>query len=411
LWTDNSQGDKLSIIECRDERDESWKILKLIREETVQKEREFDEMVILYRTNAQSRALEDVLRREGIPYQIIGGVKFYERKEIKDVIAYLRLIINPDDGISFDRIVNFPARGIGKTTLEKIHQLAKSGSCSYLSILSDLQNLKVGKKQKQALGDFTALILKFQTAYKRQDAVSLATDLLLDIDLKSYYENQDTIEAKERWANVEELLNSINDFQEYREEGRLSDFLEEVSLLTDIDRWNESDKAVTLMTIHSAKGLEFPVVMVAGLEEGLFPLGASAYEVEELEEERRLFYVALTRAEKKVYLSYANARRRFGGAPVSCLQSRFIHELPENLVDFMNKPPSYARDKPFIHAASASSGSSYTIGEKIEHKLFGRGKIMAVDGCGDTAKLTIMFSGNIRKKLIAKYAKLIHLQE
>jgi DNA helicase-2/ATP-dependent DNA helicase PcrA len=269
----------------------------------------------------------------------------------------------------------------------------------------------VGKKQKQALGDFAALILKFQTAYKEQDAVSITTDLLLDIDLKSYYENQETIEAKERWANVEELLNSITDFQEYHEEGRLSYFLEEVSLLTDIDRWNESDKAVTLMTIHSAKGLEFPVVMIAGLEEGLFPLGASAYEVEELEEERRLFYVALTRAEKKVYLSYANARRRFGGAPISCIQSRFIHELPENLVDFIHQGPRYAREKPFMHAASAPPGSSYTIGEKVEHKLFGRGEIMAVDGNGDTAKLTVKFSGNVRKKLIAKYAKLVHLQE
>ncbi len=167
------------------------------------------------------------------------------------------------------------------------------------------------------------------------------------------------------------------------------------------------------MTIHSAKGLEFPVVIISGLEEGLFPLGTSAYEVEELEEERRLFYVALTRAEKKVYLSYANARRRFGGAPVSCTQSRFIHELPENLVNFMHHAPRYAGKQPFMHAptASAPAGSSYTIGEKVEHKLFGKGQIMAVEGSGDTAKLTIKFSGNIRKKLIAKYAKLVPISE
>ena len=413
LWTDNSQGDKLSILECRDERDESWKILKIIREETVQKERGFDEIVILYRTNAQSRALEDVLRREGIPYQIVGGIKFYERKEIKDIIAYLRLIVNPRDGISFDRIVNFPTRGIGKTTLEKIHARAKEENSSYLSILSNPDELSVGKKQKQALRDFSELISKFQTAYKMQDATSITTDLLLDIDLRNYYENQNTVEAKERWANVEELLNSITDFQEYREGSGLSAFLEEVSLLTDIDRWNEEDKAVTLMTIHSAKGLEFPMVIVAGLEEGLFPLGTSAYALEELEEERRLFYVALTRAEKKVYLSYANARRRFGGAPVSCTQSRFIHELPENLVNFMHHTPRYAGKQPFMHAptASAPAGSSYTIGEKVEHKLFGKGQIMAVEGIGDTAKLTIKFSGNIRKKLIAKYAKLVPISE
>ena len=165
--------------------------------------------------------------------------------------------------------------------------------------------LSIGEKQKKSLIDFSELITKFQLAYQKQNAVSMTTDLLLDIDLKSYYENQNTIEAKERWANVEELLNSITDFQEYREGSGLTEFLEEVSLLTDIDRWNETDKAITLMTIHSAKGLEFPVVIVVGLEEGLFPLGNSAYELEELEEERRLFYVAMTRAEEKVYLSYA----------------------------------------------------------------------------------------------------------
>ena len=413
LWTDNSKGDLLSILECKDERGESWNILKMIREETVQNGRGFDELVILYRTNAQSRALEDVLRREGIPYQIIGGVKFYERKEIKDVIAYLRLIVNPSDGISFDRIVNFPARGIGKTTLEKIHELAKKEGSSYISTLSKIDTLSIGKKQKKALLEFSQLISKYQKAYKKQDAVFIATDILLDLDLKKYYENQNTQEARERWANIEELLNSIIDFQDHRAGSSLSDFLEEVSLLTDIDRWNESDKAITLMTIHSAKGLEFPVVMVVGLEEGLFPLGASSFEIEELEEERRLFYVALTRAEEKVYLSYAKARRRFGGAPIPCIQSRFIHELPIAVLDFIYQKNSYNSDIPFTSSKSSASSkpsdSNYSIGDQVEHKLFGRGKILAVEGIGDTAKLTILFSGNVRKKLIAKYAKLIHL--
>ena len=246
-----------------------------------------------------------------------------------------------------------------------------------------------------------------------QDATSITTDLLLDIDLRNYYENQNTVEAKERWANVEELLNSITDFQEYREGSGLSEFLEEVSLLTDIDRWNEEDKAVTLMTIHSSKGLEFPMVIVAGLEEGLFPLGTSAYELEELEEERRLFYVALTRAERKVYLSYAKARRRFGSAPIPSAQSRFLLELPEELVDFIHQAPSFTMDRKLreLPSISVSSIGEYTIGDQVEHKLFGRGKILAIEGAGNTAKLTIRFNGNVRKKLIAKYAKLIHLQE
>ena len=410
LWTENAQGEKVKILECRDERDESWKLLKVIRDEIRQFSYGFNDLVILYRTNAQSRVVEDILRREGVPYQIIGGIKFYDRKEIKDVLAYLRLIINPNDGISFDRIVNFPPRGIGKTTLEKIHKIANQNKITYLALLEELDRLSVGAKQKKALHEFSQLIHKFKTAYKDQNTTFITTDLLLDIDLRNYYENQNTQEAFERWANVEELINSIADFQDNREEGSLREFLEEVSLLTDIDRWNEADEAVTLMTIHSAKGLEFPVVMVTGLEEGLFPLGPHSYEVEELEEERRLFYVALTRAEKKAYLSFAHARRRFGGAPIPTTQSRFLHELPEELLEYILPAQRTDRQgysspvsKPIVPSAPSNELS---IGHQVEHKLFGKGKILAVEGTGETAKLTIIFSGNVRKKLIAKYANL-----
>ena len=414
LWTENAQGEKVKILECRDERDESWKLLKVIRDEIRQFSYGFNDLVILYRTNAQSRVVEDILRREGVPYQIIGGIKFYDRKEIKDVLAYLRLIINPNDGISFDRIVNFPPRGIGKTTLDKIHKIANQNKITYLALLEELDRLAVGAKQKKALHEFSQLIHKFKTAYKDQNTTFITTDLLLDIDLRNYYENQNTQEAFERWANVEELINSIADFQDNREEGSLREFLEEVSLLTDIDRWNEADEAVTLMTIHSAKGLEFPVVMVTGLEEGLFPLGPHSYEVEELEEERRLFYVALTRAEKKAYLSFAHARRRFGGAPIPTTQSRFLHELPEELLEYILPAQRTDRQgysspvsKPIVPSAPSNKLS---IGHQVEHKLFGKGKILAVEGTGETAKLTIIFSGNVRKKLIAKYANLTLLE-
>ncbi|SVA76617.1 uncharacterized protein METZ01_LOCUS129471 [marine metagenome] len=410
LWTDNKQGDKLSVIECRDERDESWKILKIIQDETVHGSFGFDDLVILYRTNAQSRVVEDALRREGVPYEIIGGIKFYARKEVKDVLAYLRLIINPTDGVSFDRIVNFPVRGIGKTTIEKIHAHAKENDLSYLQVLEDLGKLSVGAKQKKSLHAFNQLIHKFRNSYKGQNAVDITRDLLLDIDLQNYYENQNTQEALERWNNVEELLNSITDFQDNREESGLREFLEEVSLLTDIDRWNTSDKAVTLMTIHSAKGLEFPVVMVAGLEEGLFPLGPQSFEVEELEEERRLFYVAVTRAKKKVYLSYAITRRRFGGAPIPTTQSRFISELPEEFIQEEESQQKQTYTKTFTRPSSFQklppSSAKFQKGDHVAHKLFGNGKILDVEGEGDSAKLTIIFSGNVRKKLIAKYANL-----
>ena len=372
LWTDNKQGDKLFVIKCRDERDESWKILKIIQDETVHGSFEFDDLVILYRTNAQSRVIEDVLRREGVPYEIIGGIKFYARKEVKDVLAYLRLIINPTDGVSFDRIVNFPVRGIGKTTIEKIHAHAKENDLTYLQVLEDLGKLSIGAKQKKSLHEFYQLIHKFRNSYKEQNAIDISRDLLLDIDLQHYYENQNTQEALERWNNVEELLNSITDFQDNRKESGLREFLEEVSLLTDIDRWNASEKAVTLMTIHSAKGLEFPVVMVAGLEEGLFPLGPQSFEVEELEEERRLFYVAVTRAEKKVYLSYAMTRRRFGGSPTPTIQSRFISELPEGLIHEEGRQQKQAYIKSFTQPSSIQKLTSNTAklqkGDHVTHK-------------------------------------------
>ena len=415
LWTNNSQGEKVSLLECQDERDESWKILKMIRKEAIDGDFGFDDLVVLYRTNAQSRVIEDVLRREGVPYEIIGGIKFYARKEVKDVLAYLRLIINPTDGVSFDRIVNFPPRGVGKTSIEKIHNLSKEKNITYLEVLDNLETLSIGLKQKKSLKNFKQLINKFKNAYQNQNASTITRDLLLDIDLQNYYENQSTEEALDRWRNIEELVNSITDFEDNRPELNLRDFLEEVSLLTDIDRWNESDKAVTLMTIHSAKGLEFPVVMVVGLEEGLFPLGPQSYEMEELEEERRLFYVAMTRAEQKVYLSYANARRRFGGPPTQSIVSRFINELPKELVESntVNQQPSNSLDSikktPDKHANMIKT-NTLVIGDHVSHKLFGRGKILAIDGEGDNAKITILFGGNVRKKLIAKYANLTHLK-
>ena len=414
LWTDNGVGDRVSLISCQDERDESWNVLKVIRKEAIDGDFGFDDLVILYRTNAQSRVIEDVLRREGVPYEIIGGIKFYARKEVKDVLAYLRLIINPTDGVSFDRIVNFPPRGIGKTSIEKIHDYAKEKNLTYLEVLDSLESLSVGLKQKESLNQFNQLIHKFQNAYKNQNASTITRDLLLDIDLQSYYENQSTQEALDRWRNIEELVNSIIDFQDNKPESTLREFLEEVSLLTDIDRWNESDKAVTLMTIHSAKGLEFPIVLVAGLEEGLFPLGPQTYEMDEIEEERRLFYVAMTRAEQKVYLSYANTRRRFGGPPIPSIVSRFINEIPENLIESNEKrnAPLHDRKVSFRDSYKASSlqKSPLDSGDIVSHKLFGRGKILAVEGEGDSAKITILFGGNVRKKLIAKYANLTPLK-
>ena len=413
LWTENKKGEKVSLFECRDERDESWKVLKSIQNQIRDGNYNFNDIVVLYRTNAQSRVIEDVLRREGVPYEIIGGIKFYSRKEVKDVLAYLRIIINQNDGISFDRIINFPPRGLGKTTIEKIHELAISKNQSYMKTLKDVDEISLGKKQKDAIIEFNGLINKYRNLYDQESAPNIVRDLLADIDLLSYYENQNTQEALDRWSNVEELVNSIIDFQETRNDSGLREFLEEVSLLTDIDRWNDSDQAITLMTIHSAKGLEFPIVMIVGMEEGLFPLNPRPYETEELEEERRLFYVALTRAQQKVYLSYTQARRRFGGLPSPSVQSRFLHELPNELLDGGISHNTHTISQTYkenTFQTESQSNNEFIVGAFIEHKLFGKGKIIAIEGSGENAKLTIVFNGNIRKKIIAKYANLSHIK-
>ena len=369
-------------------------------------------MVILYRTNAQSRVIEDEFRRQGVPYQIIGGVKFYERKEIKDVLAYLKLLVNPNDSISFERVINFPARGLGNTTIQKLKDFAQDHNLSLFESLEHLDKLQIGPKQKSSLASFRGMMKRIHDMMEMRNAYEICTEIIDSTELHGYYENLSTPEADERWNNIEELVTSITEFVENKDDSNLRDFLEEVSLLTDIDRWNEGDSAVSMMTIHSSKGLEFPVVLVCGLEDGLFPLGGSLVEEREMDEERRLFYVAVTRAEKKVFLSYANNRRRFGGPPIPTLVSRFINEIPEKLIESTEKVfDKYVPKRTFqptnsFHKKTKSPSSFISVGDEINHKMFGKGSILAVEGEGDSAKYTILFQGNVRKKLIAKYANL-----
>ncbi len=417
LWTENSDGDKLVHQECFDERDEARKLVHWIDSDNCD-DFKLSDQVILYRTNAQSRAIEDELRRNSIPYQIVGGVKFYDRKEVKDVLAYLRLIVNPADSISFDRVINFPPRGIGKTSLEKFKSFANSVDLNLISALDKIDAVQIGPKQKAAFAQFKEMINKFTQQSTTCDANTLAIDLINEIALAEYYKNQNSIEADERWNNVEELLNSMEEFVENSDNTSLTNFLEEVSLLTDIDRHNDSDNAVTLMTIHSSKGLEYPVVHIAGLEEGLFPLG-SLYDPDmDLEEERRLFYVAVTRAEKIVFMYNARMRRKFGSEPIASIPSQFLSELPSELVEEKRIKPR-PKSKEFIQHhfdkksvykpnkfSKKSSSSDYSNGDKVIHSIFGKGRILRTEGFGENAKLTILFNGNVQKTLIKKYANL-----
>ena len=406
LWTENDTGDLIGLVESFDERDEAKNILSHIN--TYRDK--LKEIAVLYRTNSQSRVIEDELRRSGIPYQIIGGVKFYDRKEIKDLICYIRLIVNNSDSISFDRIINFPPRGIGNTSLSKIHDFSNDNSINYMDSIFTSDKIGVGQKQTKILKEFYDFIKLYEKRSKKEPGSDIVKDLLKDIGLKDYYLNQKTDDALSRWENIEEFVSSIKEFESNNQESTLSTFLEEVSLLTDIDKWNDSDDAVTLMTVHSAKGLEFDYVFVSGLEDGLFPI-IKYLEDSDIEEERRLFYVALTRAKKKAILTYAKSRRKFGSEPIVSMTSRFIAEIQEDLLDksqvrTLEVSKSYVGKSNSFHKFKNNNQTEISVGNTVEHKVFGKGKVLNIEGVDENSKLTIKFYNNVTKKLILKYANL-----
>ena len=397
LWTDNSKGELIDIIESFDERFESKEVLKKI----LKYKNELNNVAILYRTNSQSRVIEDELRKGGLAYQIIGGVKFYDRKEIKDILAFIKLIVNNNDSVSFDRIINFPPRGLGKTTLNKIHNYSNENNISIYESMQSVEKFNLSVKQKKSINEFYKLIKKSNEQLSKNKGSLIIRNLIKDISLERFYENQGTVDANERWRNVEELILGIEEYESSRDDISLVDFLEEVSLLTDIDRWNKTGNAVTMMTIHSSKGLEFDFVFIVGLEEGLFPI-IREFDKNDLEEERRLFYVALTRSKKKITLSYAKSRRSFGRDLTISKKSRFLSEIPDLLVsNKINYKDSFKSN-----VFEAKRSNSIQKSDIVKHKVFGRGTVINIEGFGDSAKLTIKFSNNVSKKLIFKYANL-----
>jgi len=379
---------------------EADKILSLISNNTSSESYNFNDIVVLYRTNAQSRVIEDRLRRQGIPYHIIGGVKFYERKEIKDMLAYLKIISNPLDNVSLLRILNFPPRGVGKTSIEKIIKESKKQKISLFKMLKNINQVDIGVSQKKTVTTFIKNISEFQKKADNISIVSLINELIEKFKINDHYNKQNTSDSNERWQNIEELINGVIEYDNDKESANLVTFLEEVSLLTDIDKWNDEVQQVTLMTIHSSKGLEFPIVFIAGLEEGLFPISQYLEQNDELEEERRLFYVGATRAMDKLYLSYSKLRRRFGAEIIPMVVSRFINELPDQHIEYLESKTRFDNSKSIL------KDPEYKKGQLVQHSLFGKGKIINVEGIGSESKLSVLFHGNIHKKLIAKYANL-----
>ena len=403
LWTENTQGDHIDLYEYDNETEESKGVIRNILSST--RTEKLNNMVVLYRTNTQSRVIEDQLRRESIPYHIVGGIKFYDRKEIKDILAYLKYILNPSDTVAFNRIINFPPRGIGKTTVDKIFKHINNQQITLLEGLNKIDEMQIGDKQKKQLKRFNALIKNLQQ-YVDKSAFQTVEALIDEINLKEHYRNKDNPEDLERLENIDELVLSISDFCDRNEENSLSLFIEEVSLLTDIDRWNVDEQKLTLMTLHSSKGLEFNRVYILGLEEGLLPLTHNG-EDDDIEEERRLFYVGITRGIKKVIMSYANSRRRYGTSSIFNLRSSFLDDIPESLFDFHGAKMKISALKTFSSKSVDSfNEDEFKINDMVEHKLYGQGRIILIKGIGDNSKISIKFRGNEIKKFVKKYANL-----
>jgi DNA helicase-2/ATP-dependent DNA helicase PcrA len=410
----NGAGDRLGLLETNDEMEEADALISVLEKEIKMNKRTFSDFAVLYRTNAQSRALEDSLRRNGIPYKIIGGIRFYERKEVKDLLAYLQLLVNKQDTISLRRVINFPPRGIGLKTVDKCVQEAKKCKKELFDVLDDPSKMNIRGKQAEELKTFYEIMSKYNDLLDKLNAGELVRTLVDETGMLKHYKKQDTLEDQERINNINEVLNSVDEFMTRSPNAMLTDFLEEVSLLTGIDNWNDQENRVTLMTVHSAKGLEFPVVFLTGMEDGLFPLYNALQDKKELEEERRLFYVGLTRAKQNVFLLYANNRRRAGAEQFYGLVSRFIGEIPEDHLENINFSSALTRKvigskrgySKMEVKRTVTVFDDFRVGDLVKHAIFGVGKIMALSGSGENQRVGVVFKDGLKKKLIVKFAKL-----
>ena len=443
VWTNNDEGSKIKVNRLLTDGDEGRFVASSIFENKNSKQLQNKDFAILYRTNAQSRAFEDSLRKRNIPYRVYGGLSFYQRKEIKDVLAYLRLIINENDEEAFKRVINFPTRGIGQTTINKLVIQANTLNISLYSLCKELDrsevNISSGIKLK--VSNFINLIESFKISSKTKNAFDIANEVVNDTGIIKTYSALTSIEDQAKIQNIEEMLNGIKDFVEIQKEipestGSISEFLEDIALATDLDKDDQDTNKVALMTIHLAKGLEFPIVYIVGLEENLFPSAMNLNSRNDLEEERRLFYVALTRAEKEAYLSYALSRYRWGKLTDS-EPSRFIDEINEEYLDILtsvnenkfrplvrsttNSEPSFNKlrfkkvtPKPKGNFKKLQENSNKSnlfdnklvVGNVVEHIRFGKGEVINIEGRGADVKAEIKFENGGLKKLLLRFAKL-----
>lgn len=433
LFTKNEEGEKIVLNETLSDRDEGQMIVRSIMNEIHNLKLNFKDFVILYRTNAQSRVIEDSFRTNSIPYIIVGGVKFYQRKEIKDVLAYFKVLVNRRDNEAIVRILKL-REGVGEQTVEKLKREAKENKSPMCEVLLKYLDEREGQQKRQTrieseLLKVAALIKKYSEVKDEFSPSELARSIVDEIGIIRELRNEGTDEAMDRMFNVQELLSGISEYTDSNESPTLEGFLQEVSLVTDIDNYDDQKNAVTLMTAHSAKGLEYPVVFITGLEDGIFPLLSSTQSPEEMEEERRLFYVAITRAMKKLYISYALMRYRFGSAMYQ-MKSRFLNEIDLSRLHYNKNTGAKDPKSPkrrvyreegssikyeYYHDSSSDEGFIDEIiregngikkGSVVFHNNFGKGRVMELTGRGDTTKAQIMFEKVGVKNVILKYANL-----
>jgi len=456
IWTANVKGEQVKVMRTLSDGEEGRFVANSIFDNKMNLQLKNSDFAVLYRTNAQSRAIEDALRKKDISYRIYGGLSFYQRKEIKDILSYLRLLVNPNDEEALKRVINYPARGIGQTTIDKLTVAANHYKKSIFEVLENLNkiDLKINSGTKIKLNDFVTMIKSFQIEAQTKNAFEVADYVIKKTQVIKELERDAAPEAVSRVENVQELLNGIKDFieeqKEKEEDASLAFFLEDVALATDLDNEKIKDKeSVSLMTIHLAKGLEFPYVYIVGLEENLFPSAMSMNTRSELEEERRLFYVALTRAEKQAYLTYAQSRYRWGKL-IDCEPSRFVEEIDDKYLEYLTpkvspqinrfinedifgsvpqdkirfKKPTpknniNSKEKPRTIQVSTPKNlkkvsavgsnlfdSKLAVGNIVEHTKFGKGEVIKLEGIGSNKKAEINFNSVGTKNLLLQFAKL-----
>ena len=406
LWSDQGAGVPITRFHAESEQDEAMYVARAIEQLREEDERKYGDIAIFYRTNAQSRAIEEVFTRYGVPYRVIGSLRFYDRKEIKDAMAYLRLSINPSDEVSLKRVINTPKRGIGDQTVATLERFAREAGISISEAVDQVDAIDLTQRARSAVGEFGSIM---RVAREMAEANASPAEVLQQVLDSSAYiaelEAEKTVEAQGRVENLQELVGVADAYVRDNPEGGVRGFLEQVALVSDADEVVDDEGAVTMMTLHIAKGLEFPVVFITGMEEGVFPHMRSMTDPGQLEEERRLCYVGITRAKERLFLTHAWSRSLWGGTNYNP-PSRFLHEIPEHLVVVAGEEAEEGETELVRGKAGPGPAITVSVGEEVFHERWGRGVVVAVAGQGSNAEVTVHFAEEGQKRLLLAYAPL-----